>query len=119
MPLALDIMKGGVSGGMAKAINGQVQPAVTAAGTTQGTATVLNASISVVTLGTGGVVLPSCEVADEVDLCNLTATAITVYPDSGSRVNGLPTNAGFQLASNTSCKLKKFTATRWLGNLSA
>lgn len=119
MALALDIMKGGVSAGTAKAIQGQVNGAITAAGTTQGTATALTMSVNSVTAGTGGVIIPSAEIADEVDICNLSGAGITVYPPSGERINGLPTNQGVPLANNTSLKLKKFTATRWLGNLSA
>lgn len=121
MALALDIVKGGFSPQSAKCIQGQVQPAISAAGTTQGTATTLTASINVITTAAAlsGVILPSCEVGDEVDICNLGVGTVIVYPDSGSRVNGLSTNSGFQLAPNTSCKIKRFTTTRWLANLSA
>lgn len=119
MSLAKDIMLGGFSAMSAKAIQGQVNGAVAAAGTTQGTATNLTMSVNAVTSGTGGVELPSAEVNDEVDICNLSGAAITVYPPTGERVNGLASNQGFILANNTSVKVKKFTTTRWLGNLSA
>jgi predicted deacylase len=119
MALALDIMKGGVSGGMAKAIQGQVAPSVVAAGTAQGSATSLTASVNIITSGTGGVILPACEVNDEVEVCNLTDATVVVYPDSGSRVNSLPANSGFSLARNTAVKVKKFSSTRWMGFLSA
>lgn len=121
MALALDIMKGGVPAGMAKAIQGQVLPTVTAAGTTQGTATELTASNCVITTATAdqGVRLPSAETADEMDICNISGVSVKVYPPTSNQINGLPVNTGFTLANNTSCKLKKWTATRWLGNLSA
>lgn len=119
MALALDIMKGGFSSGAAKSIQGQVNSAVAAAGTAQGSATALTASTNIIASGTGGVIVPAAEVNDEIDICNITSAGVTVYPDSGSRFNGLPTNQGFVLAANTSVKLKRFTSTRWLGNLSA
>ena len=122
MALALDIMKGGFSSGSAKAINGQVQSAITAAGTTITDATDLLASINVVTTATAstGVQLPLCEIGDEVEILNLGANAVTVYPDSSSnRINALTAGSGFLLATNTAVKLRKFTATRWAGYLSA
>ena len=119
MALASDIMKGGFSAMSAKAIQGQTNGAVAAAGTAQGSATALTMSVNAVTSGTGGVILPSAEINDEVDICNLSGATITVYPPSSERINGLPTNTGFPLANNTSVKVKKFTTTRWLGNLSA
>ena len=68
MALALDIMKGGFSSMSAKAMQGQTNGAVAAAGTTQGTGTALTRSVNAVTSGTGGVVLPSAEINDEVDV---------------------------------------------------
>lgn len=120
MALASDIMKGGTSAGQARAINGQVNGSVAAAGTTLATATTLTASINVVTSGTGGVDLPSAEIGDEVEILNLSGAQITVYPDSSSsRINSLTAGGGFLLANNTAVKCRKFTATRWIAYLSA
>lgn len=121
MATAVDIMKGGFSAMSAKAINGQIQAAVTAAGTSQTTATDLVASINVVTTAaaSSGVQLQSCEVGDEVEICNLGANAVTVYPDSGARINALAADSGFLLQTNTAVKLRRFSSTRWMGFLSA
>ena len=120
MALALDVMKGGFSAGAAKAIGGQVNGSVAAAGTTIADATDLTASISVVTSGTGGVQLYAAEIGDEQEILNLSGVTITVYPDSSSgRINALTAGVGFSLANNTAVKCRKFTATRWAGNLSA
>jgi hypothetical protein len=121
MPLALDIMKGGFSAGSAKAINGQIQPAVSGAGTIITDATDLTASINVVTTvaASTGVQLPSAEVGDDCEVLNLGANALTIYPDTGGRINALATSAGFVLATNTAVRLRKFTSTRWIGYLSA
>ncbi len=122
MALALDIVKGGFSPQSAKAINGQVQSSITAAGTSISDATDLTASINVVTTAaaSSGVQLPHCEIGDEVEILNLGANAVTVYPDTTSnRINALAAAAGFLLAANTAVKLRKYTTTRWIGYLSA
>ena len=62
MAMAKEMMLGGLSWGQAKAINGQVNSSVTAAGTTITDATDLNASINVVTTAaasSGGPVSPT------------------------------------------------------------
>ena len=122
MAIALDIMRGGFSSGSAKAINGQVHPTVSAAGTAITDATDLRASINVVTTAaaSSGVQLPNGEVGDEVEILNLGANALTVYPDTASNsINALSAGSGFTLATNTAVKLRKYTTTRWIGYLSA
>ena len=122
MAIALDIMRGGFSSGSAKAINGQIQPTVSAAGTAIASATRLTASINVVTTAaaSSGVQLPNCEIGDEVDVLNLGANSVTIYPDTSSnRINALSAGSGFTLATNTAVKLRKYTTTRWIGYLSA
>jgi hypothetical protein len=122
MALALDIMKGGISAGMARAINGQVRGSLTAAGTLISDALDLTASINVVTTAAAnsGVQLPNGEIGDEVEILNLGANALTVYPDTSSnQINALAAAAGFLLAPNTAVRLRKFTSARWIGYLSA
>jgi len=122
MALALDIMKAGHSAFGARAINGQVQPSITAAGTTITTATDLTASINVVTTAaaSSGVQLPNCEIGDSVEVLNLGANAVTIYPDTASnQINALCAGSGFLLAANTAVWLRKFTSSRWAGYLSA
>lgn len=122
MATALDMMKGGISAGMARGINGQVQSAISAAGTVITDATDLTASINVVTTAAAnsGVQLANTEIGDEVEILNLGANAVTVYPPTTSaRINALSAGSGFLLATNTAVKLRKFTTTRWAGYLSA
>jgi hypothetical protein len=122
MATARDIMKGGISAGQAKSINGQVAPTVTAAGTVISDAFDLVASVNVVTTAaaSSGVQLPSCEIGDSVEILNLGANAVTVYPDiTTGQINNLAVGAGFLLATNTAVKCKRFTTLRWMGFLSA
>ena len=121
MALAARMMQGGVSGGMAMAINGDVAPTVSAAGTTQGTATALVAGINVVTTAaaSSGVELANGEIGDQQEILNLGANPLTVYPPTSAQINALAVNTGFLLSPNTAVKVRKFTATRWAGYLSA
>ena len=121
MATAADMMQGGMSAGQAAAANGIVNSAVSAAGTTQGTATLLVSSTNVVTTAgaSSGVILTNSQIGDEYEILNLGANPVTVYPPTSGQINNLPANTGFLLAMNTAVKVKKFTATRWMGFLSA
>lgn len=121
MAVASRMMGGGLSAGAAKAINGDVNSAVSAAGTTQGTATALTAAVSVVTTAaaSSGVVLTNSEIGDEYEVLNLGANAVTVYPPTSGQINQLAANSGFSLGTNTAVKIKKYTATKWVAWLSA
>lgn len=122
MALAKEMMGGGLSAGQAKAINGQTASAVSAAGTTQATATALNAGNNVITTcaSGAGVVLPSCEVADEIFVWNGQGTnTLLVYPDSGSTINQLSANTPGNIAPYSGAIFKRVTSTVWWCNLSA
>ena len=119
MALSTDIMRGGFSSGAARAIQGQANGALAAAGTTQATATLIAQSIIAVTSGTGGVRLPSGNIGDEVEVLNLNTADITIYPPTSEQINNLAANAGFLLGQYTAVAVKKFTATRWMAFLSA
>jgi len=123
MALASDVMKGGFSAFGARAIGGQVQSAVSGAGTTISDATALTASINVVTTcaSGAGVALPDCEIGDEVEILNLVSgNACVVYPPTSSdQINQLSAGSGFQLAANTAVKIRRFTSTRFIAWLSA
>lgn len=120
MALARDIMTGGFSAIGSRAVNGQVNPSVTAAGSTQGTATALTKTVNVITAGSGGgVILASVEIGDSWAICNISGGNVTIYPASGERINGLSTNTGFILANNTAATVQKFTATRNFAIMSA
>lgn len=122
MALARNIMKGGWSAGNAKAVNGAVATALTAAGTTLATALALTADTNVIgtAAASSGVSLPSCEIGDSVEVYNGGANSVTVYPDTSSvQINGLTAGSGFLLATNTMCYARRVSSTRWVVNLSA
>lgn len=121
MALARNIMGGGFSAGQAVAINGNIASAVSAAGTTQGTATALRADVNFLTTvaASSGAILASCQPGDSQIVYNAGANTLTVYPDSGSRINGGSTNVGVSLATNTACVYIRVTTTRWIGIMSA
>lgn len=122
MALAKQMMGGGISSGMARAMNGTVAATLSGAGTTLATGTAINAAFNVFTTvasGTGGT-LPACEVGDTLWVFNNTATnALTVYPDSGSTINQLSANIGVLLSPYTGCIFARVSTTGWIANLSA
>jgi hypothetical protein len=122
MPLAKNIMAGGFSSGQARSINGTAfNLTITAAGTTQATATALTADINIITTATSGqgVQLYNGVIGDEQTIYNGTLNAIYVYPPTGGNVNQLAANAGFTLASYTGVMVQKVSSTQWIGFLSA
>jgi len=122
MALAKQMMGGGISAGMAKAMNGTVATALSGAGTTQATGTAINAAFNVFTTvaASSGATLPSCEIGDSVLVFNNTGTnALTVYPDTSSTINQLSANTGVLLAPYNGAIFYRVSATGWFAILSA
>lgn len=121
MPLATEVMGGGFSAGQAKTINGQVNNTVSAAGTTQATATALKTSNCFVTTvgANSGVIIPNASHRDTIRIYNAGANALTVYPPTGGRIYPASTNTGISLAVNTFIELYKWNDNTWVGNMSA
>ena len=123
MPLAKNVMRGGVSAAAARAINGnEVQSALTAAGTTQGTAVAMEGDLNVITTATtgqGGILSAQSVPGDDQVVYNNTSVDILVYPPSGGNFNQLAANSGFVLAPYTAARCMKVTSTLWVGFISA
>lgn len=120
--LAKDIMGGGFSPAGAQAINGQFALAVSAAGTTISDATQLKATNNTVTtVASGaGVLLYDGVIGDTIYIYNGGANALKVYPPTSSQtINQLSAGTAISLGVNTAVMLKKFSATAWIGWLSA
>ena len=95
---------------------------VSAAGTTQGTATELTAAdseITTVAAGSGVILNSNLSAGDQQTVFNAGANAVKVYPPSGFKINALATNAAMTLATNTGCLFKCVSSTRVFGVLSA
>lgn len=121
MAMAKEIMQGGFSAISADAIQGNVNLTVSAAGTTQGTATAINTSSVYISTAaaSSGVILPAVQQGDWIVIYNGGANAVTIYPPLGAKINSLGTNAGALLATNTACIYFCFSATQWVCDLSA
>lgn len=121
MALAREIMGGGFSAGSADAIQGGVNLTVSAAGTTQGTATAITTSNIYVSTAAAnsGVILPATMQGDWLVIFNGGANPVTVYPPVGAKINALATNGGAILATNTACIYFCFSSTQWICDLSA
>lgn len=93
---------------------------LTATGTTQATAyamTMADNEFTTVAEGAGAILYAGVA-GDEQWVYNGGSNSLTVYPPSGSKINGLVANAGVQVPTNTACSFKCMTSTRWVGMLS-
>lgn len=109
-----------VIGGGANA--GLTATSISAAGTTQATATQLTASDSEVTTvaSNSGVVLSSLIApGEQQSVFNAGLNALKVYPPTGMNFNSLPANSAITLATNTGVLLRCVSTARIFGVLSA
>ncbi|MEK6746512.1 MAG: DUF2793 domain-containing protein [Pseudomonadota bacterium] len=80
-----------------------IATSVSAAGSTQGTATALTKSFNeITTVASGqGVVLPSPEAGEIIMVANQGANALNIYPATGHSINNLSANTAQSLATDT------------------
>jgi len=122
MALAKNIMQGGFSAGQARAINGSIGTAVSAAGTVITDATDLTNDVNYVsTVASGsGVQLFAAEVGDSQVVYNGGANTLKVYPDvSTAQINQITAGSAHSLPTNTSALYVKVSTTRWVAFQSA
>lgn len=120
--LGWKVMGSGVPGLTVAALTQDVGTSISAAGTTQGTATELvNADNEVSTVASGaGVILSSKLTAGDLQsVFNVGANPLKIYPPSGMKINALATNAAMTLSTNTGCLFKCLSTTKVFGILSA
>lgn len=120
--LGYKVMGAGIPGLAVQAICMDAATGISAAGTTQGTATALSNAInflSTVAAGSGVVLSSSATLGDSQYVYNGGANPVKVYPHSGAKINGLATNAPMLLATATGCMFICGSATQWGGLLSA
>ena len=92
-----------------------INAAVSAAGTTQGTATALTKEINVVsTVASGaGVVLPTAVAGMVLIINNTSANTLNVYPATGGVVNSGSTNAAYSHPASASIQYYATSGTQW------
>jgi hypothetical protein len=95
---------------------GDIQDNVTAAGSTQGTATLVTGAHVIVTTAAAstGVILPPAEPSAEVTVKNLGANALNIYPATGGAINALSANAAFSVAAGGQARLLGRNSTNWV-----
>jgi hypothetical protein len=120
---ATKIVGAGVPPSAASQIAGDVQGGVTAAGTTQATATAAYGDNVVVTTcpAGAGIILggPAFGNGDDVFVANQGANACLVYPPVGYQINSLGVNAGFSVAAGKAAMLRSTGSLQFYSLLSA
>ena len=97
-------------------------PAVTAAGAAQASATPIYADVNVVTTAAAstGVILPNDRtVGDVVEVTNLGANSLSVYPPVAGNIGTGAANAALALAVSKTGRYRLVTATQWTSLVSA
>lgn len=99
MPLKTELMTASAPGALANRL-GFDAPAATVvqAGTTQATATALVSNFSILTSGTGGVIVSQSHSIAAV--INISGASANIYPPLGGSINGLSANAAFAVGNN-------------------
>ena len=92
-----------------------VATSISAAGSTQGTATAITKEIDVVsTVASGaGVILPTAVAGMAITITNTSANSLLVYPATGAQINALGTNVGYAQASGSTLQFVAPTTTQW------
>lgn len=120
--LGWKVFGNGLPGLIVQSLCQDAATALTASGTTQGTALELvNEASDITTVASGaGVVLSSkLTPGDQQFVYNAGVNPLKVYPTSGMKINGLAANASMTLAINTGCIYKCLSTTRVMAVLSA
>ena len=116
------VMGAGVNALAVQAICMDAATGISAAGTTQATATALSNAVNFISTAaaSSGVVLSSSATLGDSQLVyNGGANPVKVYPPSGAKINGLPTDSPAILAIQTACQFWCGSATQWTAVLSA
>lgn len=122
MALGWKLQGAGIPGLTLTALSQDTATALSAAGTTQGTATELTAADSeITTVGAGAGVALSSKLApgDVQTAFNAGANPLKIYPPASMKINALATNAAMTLSVNTGVMFKCVSTTRVFGVLSA
>ena len=86
---------------------------VTAAGSTQGTATLLTRQINNVTAGSGGVLLPTPVGGERIVIRNALGSSITVYPQVGGQIKSSGVNIGVSHGAGATLEYVAMTSSLW------
>jgi hypothetical protein len=93
-----------------------VTTAITAAGSTQGTATALTRPINVISTvssGANGIILPTVPAGARILIVNTSANSLNVYPPSGAVVNSAATNAAYSQPAGARLEYISTSTTQW------
>ena len=95
---------------------GSVGTSISAAGSTQGTATAItkdNNIVSTVASGANGVVLPTAVAGMRIYIKNTSANALNVFPAANASINSLSANASISQVANASAFYISTSTTKW------
>lgn len=116
MAIKSRLMGSGLSPQVATNIVGDSSGALTAAGTSQGTALLLSSAnnyVSIVSSSGKGVQLPAVDIDDIVWLHNGGANTVHVYGQTGEAIQDKTANSAYPIATKLGCAFRKVSTTLW------
>ena len=122
MTMQTKLLGSGLASLAAQQIVGSITTGITAAGTTQITAAAVYDDINIVSTvaASSGVILPSNRSAgDTIEITNLGANALLVYPPNGGNIAQGAANASFSLPVSKTAIMRLVSPTQWTLVLSA
>ena len=110
-PISFDAAAGSLS----TILINSVGTGISAAGSTQGTATALTKTVNILsTVGAGtGVVLPTAVAGRLIYIVNTGVNAVQVYPATGAAINALASNANLTQSAGGALQYIASSATQW------
>lgn len=120
MSLVGELMSAGIAAQAAKQLAGDLTSSISAAGTTQATATLLKSAWAIVSIvaNNSGVRLPPSANQPISGVLNNGSNVLTIYPATGEKINAGSVNAGIQVAPGKHCLLIPL-GNQWFANIGA
>lgn len=115
--LAYKVLGAGLSPFAVSAMCTDAKTGISAAGTTQGTATGLTNAVNYVgtVAANSGVILSSSAAAGDCQVVfNGGANTLKIYPDTGAQINAAGANNAVSLLVNTAAELWRCSTTQWV-----
>lgn len=99
------------------ALNTTVSATISAAGSTQGTATAITSTVNFVTTASAGqgVILPTPDPGVKITVVNHTAVPVNIYPASGHTIDNGTANAPLLLPQGCAVDVIATSSTNWTG----
>ena len=103
-------------------VRGVVTDNLTATGTGQTTALLVTSDVNIFTTvatTVNSAQLPACDIGDDLEIINYGAKALSVYGQTGDKIQNGSANASFSVGANKTANFTRIRSTDWAAILSS